>query len=151
LLAILGVGIAIAMVIVGNRTAPVAQNGVQPASAPFASYIYGSGIVEASTENIAIGTVSGTPKIFVQIGGNVKPGDPLFSIDDRSLRAEAAVVKLRSKLLKRSRRRQIRVRTGTLAASHIAKADELEKSRFVTRKAEAQLKGRADLKPPKPN
>jgi HlyD family secretion protein len=90
LLAILGVGIAIAMVILGNRTAPVAQNGVQPASAPFASYIYGSGIVEASTENIAIGTpVSGVVRaVYVKWGDRVKTGNPLFKVDARDLEAQ---------------------------------------------------------------
>ncbi len=79
LLAILGVGIAIVMVILGNRTAP-AQNGVPPASAPFASYIYGSGIVEASTENIAIGTpVSGVVRaVYVKWGDRVKTRKPLI-------------------------------------------------------------------------
>ena len=78
LLAIVGLGIAIAMVILGNRTAPVAQTGVQPASAPFASYIYGSGIVEASTENIAIGTpVSGVVSgRLCKVGGPNKDRKP---------------------------------------------------------------------------
>jgi len=72
LLAILGVGIVVVMVIQGNRTQPVAQPVIQSAKAPFTSYIFAPGIVEASTENIAIGTpdsgivtaiyVSGAPR-----------------------------------------------------------------------------------------
>ena len=59
LLAIVGLAIAVAMVISGNRAAaPTAQTVVQSANAPFTSYIFGPGIVEASTENIAIGTAS---------------------------------------------------------------------------------------------
>src|SRR5262245_17884877 len=49
-------------------------------------------IVEASTENIAIGTeFAGVgSKIYVAIGSPVKAGDPLFTIDDRAARAEVA-------------------------------------------------------------
>jgi len=50
-LAVIGVAVAIAMVMQGNRTAPVVQPVVQSASTPFSSYVFGPGIVEASTEN----------------------------------------------------------------------------------------------------
>ncbi len=89
LLAIIGVGVAIAMVILGNR-APVVQPVVQSASAPFASYVFGSGIVESSTENIAMGTpVSGiVTAIYVKWGDRVKRGEPLFKVDTRDLEAQ---------------------------------------------------------------
>jgi multidrug efflux pump subunit AcrA (membrane-fusion protein) len=78
------------MVIEGNRTAPAAQPAVQPASAPFSSYVFGPGIVEASTENIAIGTpVSGiVAAIYVKWGDRVKKGAPLFKVDTRDLEAQ---------------------------------------------------------------
>ncbi len=78
LLAVLGVAAAIAMVIQGNRSAPVTQPATQPANAPFSSYIFGPGIVEASTENIAVGTpVSGiVTAIYVKWGERVKTGQP---------------------------------------------------------------------------
>jgi HlyD family secretion protein len=90
LLAVIGVAIAIAMVIQGNRTAPVAQPAVQQASTPFSSYVFGPGIVEASTENIAIGTpVSGiVTAIYVKWGERVKVGSPLFKVDARDLEAQ---------------------------------------------------------------
>jgi len=90
LLAIVGLGVVIAMVILGNRATPVAQPVVQSASAPFASYVFGSGIVEASTENIAIGTpVSGiVTAIYVKWGDRVKSGAPLFKVDTRDLEAQ---------------------------------------------------------------
>jgi multidrug efflux pump subunit AcrA (membrane-fusion protein) len=89
-LAIIGVGSAVAMVIMGNRTEPVAQTVVQPANAPFKSYIFGPGIVEASTENIAIGTpVSGiVTAVYVKWGDRVKVGDRLFKVDTRDLEAQ---------------------------------------------------------------
>lgn len=90
LLAIVGVGVAVVMVIQGNRTRPLAQPVVQSAKAPFASYIFGPGIVEASTENIAIGApVPGiVTAIYVKWGDQVQTGDPLFKIDSSDLQAQ---------------------------------------------------------------
>lgn len=90
LLAIIGFGVAIAMVLKGNQSVPAAQPVVHPANTPFASYVFGPGIVEASTENIAIGTpVSGiVMAVYVKWGDRVKSGAPLFKIDTRDLEAQ---------------------------------------------------------------
>jgi HlyD family secretion protein len=89
-LAALGVAAVIAMVIQGNRTRPAPQPDTQPANAPFSSYIFGPGIIEASTENIAVGTpVSGiVTAIYVKWGDRVKTRDPLFKVDPRDLEAQ---------------------------------------------------------------
>src|SRR3974390_2540125 len=89
-MAVMGVAVAIVMVLQGNRTAPVAQPVVQSAVAPFSSYVFGPGIVEASTENIAVGTpVSGiVTAIYVKWGDRVKTADPLFKVDTRDLEAQ---------------------------------------------------------------
>ena len=99
LLAVLGVAVAIAMVIQGNRTAPAAQPAVPPATAPFSSYVFGPGIVEASTENIAIGTpASGiVTAIYVKWGDRVKAGTPLFKVDTRDLDAQLLPAKAKVK------------------------------------------------------
>src|SRR5215469_7891966 len=91
--AIVGVAIAAITVLRGNQPAPAAAPIAEPAKAPFASYIAGAGIVEASTENIAIGTpVSGiVTAIYVKWGDQVKAGDPLFKIDDRDLQGQLLV------------------------------------------------------------
>ena len=97
-LALLGVAAAVAMVHQGNRTPAKGKPLFQPAEAPFSSYIFGPGIVEASTENIAIGTpVSGiVTTIYVKWGEQVKSGEPLFKIDTRDL--EAQLVPARAKV-----------------------------------------------------
>ncbi len=89
-LGIVGVAIAAITVLRGNQAAPAAAPIAEPAKAPFASYIAGAGIVEASTENIAVGTpVSGiVTTIYVKWGDQVKAGDPLFKIDDRDLQGQ---------------------------------------------------------------
>ena len=69
------------------------------------STISGSGIVEASTRNIEVGTpVSGVvARVFVQVSQRVQPGDPLFLLDDRRERAalaakQAAVAEAKARL-----------------------------------------------------
>src|SRR5262249_60005662 len=60
---------------------------------PFASHVSGSGIIEASTRNIAIGSPAGkiALEVPVRVGSDVKAGDELFRLDDRDLRADLLV------------------------------------------------------------
>lgn len=92
-LAVLGLGFAVLTVVSGSKTIPPAPPFVDPAAPPFKSSVAGTGIVEANTENIAIGTlvpgvVSG---IYTSVGSKVKTGDPLFKLDDRDLMAQLAI------------------------------------------------------------
>jgi multidrug efflux pump subunit AcrA (membrane-fusion protein) len=92
-LAIAGVVFAILTVRAGNKPVPVSKPVAEPALAPFRSYVAGSGLIEASTENIAVGThVAGVvTEVPGKVGETVKAGAPLFQIDDRDLKAELAV------------------------------------------------------------
>src|SRR3984893_16647023 len=98
-LAVTGLAVAIAMVIRGNRSSSVAQPVAQRTSTPFSSYVFGPGIVEASTENISIGTpVSGiVTAIYINWGDRVKTGDPLFKVDPRDLEAQLPPAKAKVK------------------------------------------------------
>jgi multidrug resistance efflux pump len=65
----------------------------QPARSPFGQTIAGSGVVEANSENIAIG--SALPGVVLevyvpvdQVGKLVAAGEPLFRVDDRQLKAQ---------------------------------------------------------------
>lgn len=92
-LAVLGLGFAVLTVVSGSKTIPPAPPFVDTAAPPFKSSVAGTGIVEANTENIAIGTlvpgvVSG---IYTSVGSKVKTGDPLFKLDDRDLIAQLAI------------------------------------------------------------
>ncbi|GAC1437669.1 MAG: hypothetical protein NVS1B11_21170 [Terriglobales bacterium] len=89
-LAVLGVAAAVVMVSKGNRTPSATTPVFQPAETPYYSYIFGPGIVEASSENISIGTpVPGiVMAIYVTWGEQVKRGAPLFKIDTRDLDAQ---------------------------------------------------------------
>ena len=93
-LAGIGVLLVIFYVLSDGRSQPAAepagQAAGQAAGVPFSSYIFGPGIVEASTENIAVGTpVSGiVTAINVKWGDRVRSGAPLFKIDTRDLEAQ---------------------------------------------------------------
>jgi HlyD family secretion protein len=92
ILALAGVAFGAAMVVKTNKVNPPAMPVAEPAKAPYPTFVAGEGTVEASTENMAIGTeVAGlVSKIYVQVGSHVKAGDPLFTIDDRSTLAQLA-------------------------------------------------------------
>lgn len=77
----------------GNQPVPVAPPVAAPANAPFQAFIAGSGIVEAQSQNIAIGTpLPGVVKtVAVKVGDTVKAGDALFLLDDRETLADLKV------------------------------------------------------------
>ncbi|ESS68815.1 secretion protein HlyD family protein [Methyloglobulus morosus KoM1] len=93
LLAIAGFLFASYTVVRGSKPMPVAPAVAEPASAPFKSFIAGSGIVEAKSRNIEIGTpLPGIVKtVNVKVGDQVKTGAPLFYLDDRDNHAELVV------------------------------------------------------------
>lgn len=63
-----------------------------PAVSPYAHSIAGAGIIEASSNNIAIGSPFQeiVTKVFVVEGDKVKAGDPLFQLDIRNFEAQKA-------------------------------------------------------------
>ena len=77
------------------RSQPRREATTPPSPPPVSSYaqtVAAVGLVETSTENIAVGTeIAGVvTNIYVDIGSRVRRGDPLFSIDSRATRAELA-------------------------------------------------------------
>jgi HlyD family secretion protein len=94
-LALIGIGFAIYTVRTGSKPIVPAPPIDQPARAPFEAYVAGNGLIEPSTEDIAIGaTVPGMViRVQVKPGDEVKGGDPLFTVDDRRERAELEVRK----------------------------------------------------------
>lgn len=78
------------------RTTPRRQPTDPPAPPPVSEYsdaVAAVGLVEASTENISVGTpLAGVvARVFVAPGQTVKRGDPLFELDVRQLRADLDV------------------------------------------------------------
>lgn len=89
-LAVAGVVVAAWEIATGGQPTVYSAPAAHSAEAPFDSNVAGTGIVEASTENIAIGTpVAGVvANVLVRPGGHVHAGQPLFKIDDRELAAQ---------------------------------------------------------------
>jgi HlyD family secretion protein len=150
-LAVAGVAFAVFTVLRGDRTPPQPPPFSDAPQAPYQSFVAGSGIVEASTENISIGTHIGgiVSKVFVRVGDNVKASDVLFAIDDRAIRAELIM-----------RQAAVQVAEAQVAGGkyEIALAESLgpgnnisvkeyQRQRFALQKAEAQLtQAQAELK-----
>jgi multidrug resistance efflux pump len=93
ILAALALALATASVV---RMTPVREQvapPLPPPSAAFDQQIGGVGLVEASSENIAISVpVPGlVTAVHVKAGDPVRKGEPLFSLDDRDLGAELAL------------------------------------------------------------
>src|SRR5450759_956535 len=150
-LAVAGVAFAVFTVLRGDRTPPQPPPFSDAPQAPYQSFVAGSGIVEASTENISIGTHIGgiVSKVFVRVGDNVKASDVLFAIDDRAIRAELVM-----------RQAAVQVAEAQVAGGNyeIALAESLgpgnnisvkeyQRQCFALQKAEAQLtQAQAELK-----
>ncbi len=103
----------------------------QPPTAPFEHKVGAIGLVEASSENIAISLpVPGlVTSVHVKAADRVKKGQPLFSLDDRDLRAELA--------LRESNLDLARARFGRLKAT--PRPEEIPPAEARVKEAEAQL------------
>jgi multidrug efflux pump subunit AcrA (membrane-fusion protein) len=102
------------------RTTPIRERTDPPSQPPISDFrdtVAAVGMIESSTENIAVGTpISGiVPKVFVHPGEAVRSGDPLFELDTRQLRAELDV------------RRQARAVAGSHARVADARLDDLRR------------------------
>jgi multidrug resistance efflux pump len=123
-----------------SQSDPMIAPPEYPARAPYAHALAGSGIVEAQTENIAIGSAlpGVVMEVFVpveKVGQRVKAGDPLFRVDDRALKA------------------QLRVQEANLAAAEaqlakleaMPRPEELPPSDAKVRVAKARVRLQEDL------
>ena len=145
---------AIYHVVQAQQEPPKPPPPVEPARTPFGRTVAGAGIIEARSQNIAVGSAvpglvmkvwspeelgqSATPGMMpweALLGRNVKQGDPLFRVDDRQLRAE------------------LRVRQANLTAARaqlarlegMPRPEELPASEAKVHEAEANLADKVDL------
>lgn len=89
LLALAGVAFAGWRASEATKKQPATPPVIAPAQAAFPVSISGAGIIEPSTEDIKMGTLTAgvVANVAVKIGDTIKVGSPLFSIDDRDRRA----------------------------------------------------------------
>jgi multidrug resistance efflux pump len=79
-----------------SQSAPLTAPPENPARVPFEHVVAGSGVVEAQTENIALGAA--VPGLVLEVyvpsssvGKYVQANTPLFRVDDRHLKAQLVV------------------------------------------------------------
>lgn len=145
-LALAGLGIAVIAVYSGNRSPPTVAAWGGAARAPYDAYVAGAGLVEARSGNIAIGTpVSGiVVAIFVERGGAVKAGDPLFRIDDRDLAAQLPGARASAKEAEAGlalAQYELKI-AANLRAAQVMSEEELARRRFATASDAAVLAAR---------
>jgi HlyD family secretion protein len=110
LLAVTLLAFAILHVVRASQGVPDPPPPAEPPRTPFGQTVSGTGLVEAETENINVGSaLAGVVlEVYVpveKVGQHVKAGDPLCRVDDRHLTAqlayqEAALVAARAQLAK---------------------------------------------------
>jgi HlyD family secretion protein len=92
-LALAGIGATAVMASRMSATAPETPPPVDPSPKPYEVSVAASGIVEALSENVAIGVPEAglVTKMHVKVWDTVKEGQPLFTLDDRELGAQLRV------------------------------------------------------------
>lgn len=100
LLALLGAAFGLYVVFWSQQSVPTPPILFPPAYSPYPSAIAASGIIEASSQNISIGTPFNEiiKKIYVTEGDFVQAGDPLFELDLRIFEAQLATAEASLKL-----------------------------------------------------
>lgn len=110
---------------------------VTPARAPYGDFVAGSGLVEARSENISVGSFlpGVVTEVAVHEGQNVQAGELLFRLDDRELRAMLSV-----------REAELRASESDLArVESMPRPEEIPPSEARVRRAQAQLQAEVDL------
>ena len=92
-LALAGVLATTAMVVRLNGQAPVTPPPIEPSPKPYDVSVAASGIIEALSDNVAIGVpLAGlVTDVHVQVNDRVGEGQPLFTLDRRELVAQLKV------------------------------------------------------------
>ncbi len=88
--AVVGVLLGIGAIVASSRKTPPNPILFPPPKPPFTHFIAGEGVIEASSENIQIGTPFNElcTAVYVAAGAHVNAGDPLFTIDIQTLEAQ---------------------------------------------------------------
>jgi HlyD family secretion protein len=157
-LAMIGLGIAVFAVIQGDRGGQVpaskSDEQQQPllsqVQTPFQSQVAGTGVVEAGTGNIAVGTpVSGiVAAVAVRWGDRIEAGATLFRLDDRELQAQlplaaARVQEAGARLARSKYQSQL---TDRLREQHVLSEEQFRDRRFQVQIDEAALaEARAEM------
>ena len=89
-LALIGIAIGIVGVFYGRQNPTVEIQPIRTIQAPFASYVFGTGVVESASTNIPVeSAIPGiVTELFIKVGQQIHVGDALFKIDERAIDAQ---------------------------------------------------------------
>jgi HlyD family secretion protein len=92
-IAIVGTAATAVMAARMSATVPNTPPPIEPSPKPYEISVAASGIIEAMSENVAIGVPESAlvTKVHAKVWDSIKEGQPLFTLDDRQLRAQLAV------------------------------------------------------------
>ncbi|HZW86773.1 MAG TPA: efflux RND transporter periplasmic adaptor subunit [Gallionella sp.] len=143
ILAVIGFLFALYFVFKSNKPAQIALPVAEPAQTGFKNYIAGSGLIEAQSENISIGTpLSGVvSNVAVAVGSRVKAGDVLFTLEGRDVQAElsirrADIAEAQANLQDAQNQLQ---RVAQVPDQRAVSAEELDRRRIAVNLAKARL------------
>ena len=112
---------------------PAGDPPIMPPRKPFVQAVAATGIIEALSENVAIGVPQAglVSEVLVKVNDVVKKDQPLFKIDDRDLRAEQLSVQAQQEIA----RAQISVSEAQLAKleAQYSRLSAVNDSRAVSR------------------
>jgi len=91
--ALAGIGATAVMASRMSATPPEMTPPIEPSPKPYDVSVAASGIVEALSENVAIGVPEAglVTKVHVKVWDSIQEGQPLFTLDDRELSAQLKV------------------------------------------------------------
>lgn len=123
-------------VISSRREAPAVPPPADPPKTPFAATVAGAGLVEASSENIAVGAPESglVEKVSVVVGQQVEAGAPLFRLDTRHMES---MLRVREAMLLAAKADLERLKSAP-------RPEEIPVRKALLRQAEADLKGKLD-------
>ncbi len=130
--------LAVLHVVSAQTAPPPSAPPVEPARTPFGRTVAGTGLVEAETENIAVGSqLAGVvAEVPVRPGHKVPAGAPLFRLDDRALRAE---LKVREANLAAARADLVRLQEQPRAEEVPIREARVREAEATVRRCEDQL------------
>jgi RND family efflux transporter MFP subunit len=148
-----GLGLLFALIFTatyGNAEPPKSNQLAVPPSTPFHDTVSGTGLVEASSRNIEVGShLPGiVEKVLVTEGDAVEAGQVLFRLDSRQAAAEVALregdlasarARLKAAEVVRDDEKDQLNRVESLKSGRSVTVDQLQRRRFAFRQAEANL------------
>lgn len=142
-LAVAGMAATALMVSHLHGQSPVKPPPIEPCTQPYELSVAASGIIEALSENVAIGVPEAglVTRVHVQVADSVQEGQPLFTLDSRDLVAQLGVNQANAAVAEATLRR-LEDQLARLKAVHDLRAvsqDEVRTKENDVAVAQAQL------------